>query len=220
MSRSSRLLLPPATLTADLAQRWPRLNLVERGDELEKILALGFSRRALALGLDWSEGTVRRNLKLANLPASTRAAMAGGCSAKLVLNRQRRGEPLPRVDVAAAQRAYEERLLARCMEEAGPWLQRQLLWAGYQEQFLVEADTRLWRLPASDSNPLHPSSPRFAIKRHRPRRRAPDYGPDRLEYLLEWFLRWATKVLASPNLRDRLLSRLRHQAFGTNSPAV
>lgn len=100
MPRPSRLHLPSAPLIAHLALHWPRLNLVERGDELEKILALGFSRRALALSLGWSEGTVQRNLKLSKLPAPTRAAVATGASAKLVLLAQRQGEPLIAVDAA------------------------------------------------------------------------------------------------------------------------
>lgn len=209
MSRSPRIRIPLPSITADLDRRWTRLNLIERGEELGKLLALGFSRRALALALGWSEGTVRRNLKLSQLPAPTRAAIAGGFSAKRVLSRQRRGEPLPAADAAEAQSAAEQRLLGRCIEEVGPWVRRHLPWAAYQEQFLVEADLRLWRLPASNGSLLHPSSPRLEIKRYRPRRRAPAYGPDRVEYLLEWFLAWAANTLPQRRLRDRFLARLR-----------
>lgn len=213
MARYSNLRLPPHKLTLDLMGRWPRLNLVERGDELEKIVALGFSRRAIARGLGCSEGMVRRNLKLAKLPASARAAIAVGHSAKEVLSAKLRGEPLPLVDIAAAKRAYKERLLARCMDEAGPWLLRHLPWPGYKEQFLTEADRRLWCQRRCKTQ-IHPSSSRIEIRRHRPRRRAPGYGPDLLEHLLEWFLHWASEVLASPDLRDQLFVRLRKIAAG------
>lgn len=209
MTRPSRFRLPPLKLTAHLARRWPRLNLVERGDELEKILALGFSRRALALSLSWSEGTIRRNLKLSQLPVSTRAAIMAGCSAKRILNAQRRGLPLPKIDCIDARRALEQRWLDRGAQEVLPWLQRHLPWAAYQEQFLTEVDRRLGWLPDSNNEPLHPSSSRFAIGRCRPRRRAPTYGPDLLEYLLEWFIRWAERVLASHRLLDELLASLR-----------
>lgn len=220
MPRSSRLHLPPDSITADLARRWSRLNLVERGEELEKLIALGFSRRALGTALGWAEGTIRRNLKLAHLPAATRNAIAVGHSAKEVLSAERRGEPLPAIDAAAARSYADERLLDRCIEEVGPWLQRRLPWRGYQEQFLVEADVRLWRLPLSSSSSMHPSSPRFAIKQYRPRRRAPDYGPDQLEYLLEWFLGWAGKVLGPRHLRDQLLARLRTDSGVEVLPAI
>jgi hypothetical protein len=194
------------------------LNLVERGDELEKIIALGFTRRALALALGWSEGTIRRNLKLAKLPLATRAALASGCSAKLTLNKLRRGEPLPGVDAAMAQFTDERRLLDRCMEEAGPWLRRHLPWPSYRDQFLTEADSRLWRRNRCQTQ-IHPSSARLEIRRHRPRRSAPQYGPDLLEYLLEWFLHWAAEGLASSGLRTQLVSRLRHH-FGTDNPTI
>ena len=58
MPRKSRLLLPPSELINDLIRRWGRLNLVERGEEAQRILALGYSRRAFARALNCSEGVI------------------------------------------------------------------------------------------------------------------------------------------------------------------
>ena len=209
MPRESRLYPPPPGLINDLLARWPRLNLVERGQEAQRTLNLGFSRRALATALNCSEGVIRRYLKLAALPAPTRAAVAAGASAKQVLQLKRQGPPLPELDPEQQRRIAEDRLIARCLEGARPWLNRYLPWDGYREQFLEEADRRLWRLGHFNcTEQIHPASPRFAIHRYRPRCRQPQYGPDLIEYLLEWFLRWACRVLASASLRQRLLSAL------------
>jgi hypothetical protein len=169
---------------------------------------LGFSRRALASALGCSEGVIRRYLKLASLPAPSRAALAGGASAKHVLMLKRQSLALPELDSDQQQRIAEERIIHRCLEEVRPWLHRYLPWAGYREQFLDEADRRLWRLGRSvNGEQIHPASPRFATRRYRPRRRPPSYGPELIEYLLEWSVRWAMQVLASRTLRGRL-SRL------------
>jgi len=209
MPQKSRLLLPPPELVDDVIRRWGRLNLVERGQEAQRILALGYSRRAFASALNCSEGVIRRYLKLAALPAPTRAAVAAGASAKEILKLKRYCQPLPELDAGQQRRFAEDRLIDCCLEEARPWLLRHLPWAGYREQFLAEADRRLWRLRDSlSAEQLHPASPRFAIARYRPRRLRPSYGPDLIEYLLEWFLHWILQALASYQLRDRFLSCL------------
>jgi hypothetical protein len=116
---------------------------------------------------------------------------------------------LPELDSDQQQRIAEQRIIHRCLEEARPWLNRYLPWAGYREQFLDEADRRLWQLGRSvTGEQIHPASPQFGIHRYRPRRRRPSYGPELIEYLLDWFLRWTMQVLASASLRQQLLSAL------------
>jgi hypothetical protein len=136
MAPKSRLRLPPPELVDNLISRWPRLNLVERGEEAQRIVALGFSRRALANALDCSEGVIRRYLQLASLPASTRAALAAGASAKYVLMLKHQAQPLPELDSDQQQRVNENRIIRCCLEEVRPWLNRHLPWARCAEKIV------------------------------------------------------------------------------------
>jgi hypothetical protein len=122
---------------------------------------------------------------------------------------------MPELDTDQQRRIMEDRIMQRCLEEVRPWLSRYLPWAGYRKQFLDEADRRLWRLGTNvTGEQIHPASPQFAIQRYRPRRlRLPEYRPDLMEYLLEWFLRWTMQVLASGSLRNRLVSSIRETLF-------
>ena len=159
----------------------------------------------------FSFAQVRRNLKPAALPPEARVVLDSGASSKRVLRDMHLGRELPLSHFAGVDELLENRIVDRCLEEALPWLRRLLSWHSHREQFLDEADRRLWRMPPGTIDQPHPSSPKFEMERYRPSRQMPTYAPDLIEYMLEWFLAWASAVLACRSMRDRLLFRLKRE---------
>jgi len=209
MSSPLPIPLPPARLVRKLRRRWSSLDAIERGEQIRNLVDRGFSRHALAQALGCSECTIRRYLKLAALPETTRVAIQAGMSAKHVLRLLSAGQSLPAINEDQKRRFLEDRLVASCLQQARPWLARLLPWSSYQEQFLTEAEVRLWHL-RSRTTPARTATGamRLALARFRPKRQQPSYGTDLLEYALEWFLTWVIHALPVSGLQDHLLKSL------------
>ena len=82
-----------------LATEYDALNLVERGERLKAIKKnLKCSARALAEALGVDPGTVRRDLRIAELPAKERSGIARGASAVPFLRSKQNRRERPEVD--------------------------------------------------------------------------------------------------------------------------
>ncbi len=63
---------------SELRARWARLGTMERVERLRALIDKGFSRRAIARGLECSEGLIRQLLELESLTAEERQAVSDG----------------------------------------------------------------------------------------------------------------------------------------------
>ena len=72
-------------LTSKLRRHWKKLNPIDRGDRLRKLLELGCSRRGLGEDLGLSPTTIRRHSTLATLSEEVREAIRAGFSVKKAL---------------------------------------------------------------------------------------------------------------------------------------
>ena len=192
--RHRQALADPATsaLLAALRDKWRSLELADRAGAVESLLSRGCTARGLAADLGCSEGAIRRYLRVARLPPAELARIRRGESAKLILQQRASASPVP-----AKHRALSASVI---LEQ---WLSAQKLLPPYRDQFLEELARRVWQAPPQ---PARQPQPLAALK---PRRARPRYGPDVLEYLLAWCLRWMLSF--KPADRLSMLCHLRSQ---------
>ncbi len=75
-----------------LKKEWVLLDHVQRGDALKSLLLAGCTKRGLASDLGVDEGTIRRDLKIADLSEKDRAAIESGANPDHYLRDQRNWE--------------------------------------------------------------------------------------------------------------------------------
>lgn len=164
-----------SALVTALKTKWSRLAIAARAAAVEALIARGCTARGLAADLSVTEGSVRRYVRIARLPAPELERVADGESAKRILAQQRQQQ-------SPAARSPERRGTAS--ETLARWLEQQRLPPCYREQFVDEMRLRAW---------LSVSRPRGRRRRLRDLRPAgprPRYGPELLEYLIGWAMSW------------------------------
>ncbi len=197
--------------TGCLKVQWGSLPLATRGERLREVLQLGISRRALAKRIGVSEGTVRRDLRIARLAPEIKEEISRGASAKKLLARAQKNLEIER----ELQLLESERSTGRPSDEGAAlivhFLRRRLLWApAYSLQVLqeVERKVRTDALPGSFPTGM---SPARIIKKCRPAGKNPDRVPARISFFADWTACWIPSVIPQSLIREAALRKARRR---------
>ncbi|MDE3075549.1 MAG: hypothetical protein KGJ86_08975 [Chloroflexota bacterium] len=153
-----------------------------------------------------SEGTVRRDLKIAALAPQVRAAVENGASAKRLLEVER----WKALEARSAARIKLERDTGRPSSELSRLLieliERETEWeAGYSLQALNEARRRLRALPRGLRLRIRLLPVQSPIEVSRPHGALPSDGVDKLNYFVSWIVRLSFVCAAESEIRDKAL---------------
>jgi hypothetical protein len=190
---------------------WIASGTVSRAAAIQQLIKAGCTLRGLASDLHCSEASMRWYLDVAELSEAERESIASGESAKKIL-----AEAKHRKDaVARARRLRNQRIrdafIARIAKIATRWIDEQQLPAAYLERFVEEADRRSWNHAIKSTALIDGSKAALqsTFENCQPKSDRPTYGPDLLEYVLAWFVDWASIVVPEPELRENVLQSLK-----------
>lgn len=124
---------------------WNALSSVQRGFRLKQLKAAGCTNRGLAVDLDCTEGLVRRDLKIAELPASQLRAIEAGANPAPFL---KKAEDLTRTQVRDAEITNEQSKqieIAEVVKAINDFLSDQgVLGSSHRFQIIDEVDHLFW----------------------------------------------------------------------------
>ena len=201
----------------DLQRKWRTINSVQRASALQRLTESGCTLRGLASDLACSEGSLRWYLQIARLSGTERSAIVSGESAKRVLgDSKKRKAALARSEQLRQQDAINA-ISEQFKQLAIRWINEQELDDSYIELLLSVTDRRLWEAPVNNRTARQGNADvlwKF-IESSKPKVEKPTYGPELLEYVIEWMVAWILLLVPERALHDLVIEKLkRHYARG------
>ncbi len=195
-----------------IRRHWAEKSIIERAQAVAELRS-GVSNRALARALGLDEGTIRRLLRIHQLPAGEREAIAAGRSAKEALQ-DARGRQLEQVrrDREAAD-ATTHQFSRKYAAVILRWLADCDLRGPVAERVLDEIEALIWfrrNVPPATAVARAGSCLQEQIKRLRPKEL-----PDTLwvEHYIEWGARWMALLMPERPILDKAISMARTACF-------
>jgi hypothetical protein len=210
MSRRSRKNPIPSSVVTELKTlHKTQVSPVELGRHLGLVVSAGYSKRSLAKVLGCSDGTVRRNIRIAALPRDAQEAIEAGESARDHLDFQR-----SQLEAEHQQRRIQEEkesglLSAQHGRFIRHWIEEQGIGAGYRSQFFDEVRLRIcsvehWTRTSPGRYPLPqpsstPANLLLVIEACRP---SEAECPLWMGLLATWAARWILRAIPEPLIRN------------------
>ena len=190
---------------------WISSSTVSRAAAIQQLAKAGCTLRGLATHLNCSEASMRWYLEVAELSETERESIASGESAKKTLADAKQKKAAAARARRLQNRNTSDTLVARVTKITTRWINEQELPTIYLEHFVEEADRRLWHSHMKPTALLDASEAALqsTLESSKPKRDRPHYGPDLLEYALDWFVLWISAALPEPELRENVLQELK-----------
>jgi len=185
----------PSVATED----WKDMPFSDRIALITRLKYAGNSNRSIGRMLEVDEGTVRRLLRIAELPESGKLAIAKGASANQVLSEAGKSSIEPSIE--------REELVSRYAVTIVSWLQEHDIVGPYAERVLLDVDGGFPRL-GRDKGSRPPSFAHVAAVIQNCR---PITFQDREHHLnpfIDWGMRWIQRVVPH-NLLNRVMAEAR-----------
>ena len=195
-------------------KKWESLGTVQRAAALAQLTTSGCTLRGLADDLPCSEGLLRWYLQIAKLSEADKSKITVGESAKRVLSDSKEKKAtLERFEQLRQQGAIDA--ISEQFKQLGiRWINEQELQGFYVELLLSEVDRRLWNIGGGNRTARQGNADLLwqSIQNSEPKDKKLSYGPDLLEYLIEWMIAWILLLAPERALRELVIQKLKRHA--------
>ena len=207
---------------ASLKATWDSLNLAERGMRLQELIWAGCSTRGLENELGISDTTIRRNLRIAELPLDAAIIMQQTGSAKKALNQHRQALLRRRAEELRRQRENSEERTGKISDfvaDAAFQFSRQNNVSAANLEKMVPWIRLNANLIPKDSWPKVSLKRKFKLDELFQILRPPE-GPDELwmEHRAQWLARIIRALAPEDNIRRRAFEKIERGAQKALAP--
>ena len=158
---------------------------------------------------------LRWYLQIAKLSEADKSKITAGVSAKRVLSDSKEKKAKLERSEHLRQQGAIDAISEQLKQLAIRWINEQELDGSYIELLLSVTDRRLWEAPVSNGTARQGNADvlwKF-IQGSEPKVEKPTYGPELLEYLIEWMVAWILLLAPERAMRDLIIRKLkRHYA--------